>query len=259
MQKLRALIVDDESHARFRIRHLLSKYSEIVIAGEARNGAEAVGFIEKNKPHLVFLDIQMPDMNGFEVISRISAKEDQPQIIFTTAFNEYALKAFEVHAVDYLLKPIDADRFNEAIEIVLEKRREGNERWFSNELSEYYSKIKGKRSGEFCITVRERSKELTIYPEEMISIHADGNYLEVITIHKKVLHRESLSELQEKLSGLPFLRVHRKVMVNTEFINKLVYLGNNEYEVTMSDGQVIRSGRSYKKEIGIYQELKPEA
>ncbi len=251
--KKKAIIVDDEPHARFRIKHLLKNHPEILKIGEARNGAEAIELIETSNPDIVFLDIQMPDMDGFEVVKNISKKKNQPHIIFTTAYDEYALKAFEVHAIDYLLKPIDEDRFNETIELLIDK--DSNKRWFSKELLNYFDTIEEKKKDQFSISVEHRSKNLTIYPEEIISIHSDGNYSNINLAHTNLLYRSTLSELEEKLSSYPFLRIHRKVIVNTRNISKVEYKGNNEYLVKLTSGEEIRSGRSYKEPVKKYLEI----
>lgn len=251
--KKKAIIVDDEPHARFRIKHLLKGYEEIVIVAEARNGAEAIDLILKANPDIVFLDIQMPDVDGFEVVKKISQDKRTPHIIFTTAYDEYALKAFDVHAVDYLLKPIDEDRFNEALELVLHKTTD--KRWFSKDLLSYYETISDDKKDQYSITVQNRSKEMTIYAEEIISIHSDGNYSKLVIAQAKVLHRASLTEMEEHLKAYPFLRIHRKVIINTQCINSIEYRGNNEYMVIMTTGEEIRSGRSYKDVIKKYLEL----
>jgi len=255
--KIKTLIVDDEPHARLRVLKLVEKYPELLVIGEARNGREAIDLILKSTPDVIFLDIQMPDMNGFDVITKIEQLEHKPIVIFTTAYDEYALKAFDVHALDYILKPFDADRFDEAVSLI-KKKKAVEQKWFSKDLAEYYQQLKDEKEDEFFISVQERSKVVTIYAEEIIRINSEGNYSEIISAHKKLLYRSTLSDLIEQLSRYSFLRVHRKSIINTKCITKVTYKGNNEYEFLMSDGNIIRSGRSYKKLIDTYLELKEE-
>lgn len=255
--KIKTLIVDDEPHARLRVRKLTEKHPELLVIGEARNGREAIDLILKNVPDVIFLDIQMPDMNGFDVIAKIDELKHKPNVVFTTAYDEYALKAFDVHALDYILKPIDVDRFEEAVNLI-KKQVDEKKRWFSKDLAKYYQQLKEEKEADFSITVQERSKAVTIYAEEIIKVNAEGNYSEIITANKKVLYRSTLSDLFEKLSAYPFIRVHRKNILNTKSITNVRYKGNNEYEFLMSDNSVVRSGRSYKELIDTFLELKED-
>lgn len=256
--KIKTLIVDDEPHARLRVRKLLEKHPELLVIGEARNGREAIDFIQKSVPDVIFLDIQMPDMNGFDVITQIDQLHHKPKVVFTTAYDEFAVKAFSVHALDYLLKPIDVARFDEAISLIKDEITKNEKRWFSKDLAEYYEKLKNEREEEFSITIQERSKAVTIFAEEIIRANSEGNYSEIITHSKKTLYRSTLSELLENLSKYPFMRVHRKTILNTNCIANLKYKGNNEYEFLMSDGAKIQSGRSYKELIDTFLELNAE-
>ncbi|MEQ9266477.1 MAG: response regulator transcription factor [Balneolaceae bacterium] len=255
--KLRAIIVDDEPHARFRIKHLLKKHPDILSVGEGRNGLEAIDLITKEQPDIVFLDIQMPDLNGFEVIGRLKGKEASPKIIFTTAYDEYALKAFDVHASDYLLKPIEEERFDEAVTLVLESEMEDQKMWYSQDLADYYDQLKQNRSGEFSLTIEERNKVRTIFPEEIILIEAEGNYSRIVLSSKNYLYRSPISELSKQLSRYPFLRIHRKILLHTKYVKSCVYKGNNEYEFNLSNGSNYKSGRTYKTNIQRFLELNP--
>lgn len=256
--KLKAIIVDDEPHARFRIKHLLKKHPDFILVGEGRNGLEAIDLITRQQPDIVFLDIQMPDLNGFEVIKRLEGKEESPKIIFTTAYDEYALKAFDVHASDYLLKPIEEDRFDEAVKLVLESQKSENKAWYSQDLADYYDQLKQNRSEEFSLTIEERNKVRTIFPEEIILIEAEGNYSKIVLSFKNYLYRSPISELSNQLNGHPFLRIHRKIVLHTRYVKTAIYKGNNEYEFTLTNGNSYKSGRTYKTDIQRFLELNPQ-
>ena len=253
--KIRALIVDDEPHARFRVKHLLKVHPEILIESECRNGAEAVKAIKESLPDLVFLDIQMPDFNGFQVLEKTQSVSKKPDVIFITAYDEYALKAFEKHAMDYLLKPLDEDRFNEAL-VRLKQSRKNKQSWYSNELAKEYDRIRSERDSDISFEVSSKGSSKKIYPEEIVYAEADGNYVQIHLTNQKYLYRSSLSDFCEKLSSHPFLRIHRTVVINTESIQTISYSGNNEYKITLITGTEFKSGRTYKAIISAYNELK---
>ena len=253
--KIRAIIVDDEPHARFRVKHLLKEHPEILTEGECRNGNDAVKAIKELLPDLVFLDIQMPDLNGFQVLEKIQGISKKPDIIFITAYDEYALKAFENHALDYLLKPLDEDRFNDAL-IRLKKNRLKSQNWYSGLLAKEYDRIKSERDNDVSFEVSSRGTSKKIYPEEIVYAEAEGNYIQMHTIDQKYLYRSSLSNFCDKLSSHPFLRIHRTLVVNTDCIQSISYMGNNEYKISMITGEEFKSGRSHKDIINAYNELK---
>ena len=246
--RLKALIVDDEPHARFRILKLLENIDEVMVIGECKNGTEAVETIERLFPDLVFLDIKMPDFDGFGVIKRLDPAHI-PYIIFTTAFDEFAVKAFDIHAVDYLLKPIEKDRFKEAIERALRLHKADSPQ-FSRNILDIVSELNETKTEGLEIKVHGRS--LIIHPEELMLAEADGNYVQYVTPYKTFLHRTTLNELEEQLKNAPFLRIHRSLLINTSFVDKTRYIGNNEYQFTLKNGKQVKSGRSYKKVIDQY-------
>lgn len=252
--KLTALIVDDEVHARFRIKHLIDKNEGVIAVGEAKNGNEAIELIKKKSPDVVFLDIKMPDKTGFNVIEELEHHE-LPSIIFTTAFDEYALKAFEVYAVDYLLKPIDEDRFNKAVEVVLENKKNIQNRWYSKSLQEFYEALVLEKSPDISFEVLIKGVNRRIFPEEILYVQSEGNYCKFCMADKPVLYRSSMASLMESLSNYPFLRIHRSMAVNTRYLKRVDYEGNNEFLLKMSNDEVLRSGRSFRKNIEAYQSI----
>lgn len=252
--KIRAIIVDDEPHARFRVKHLLKEHPEILVEAECRNGKEAVQAINELIPDLIFLDIQMPDLNGFQVLDEIHNSSKKPDIIFITAYDEYALKAFDKYALDYLLKPVDEDRFNESLKR-LKQNRSKRQNWYSALLAKEYERIKADRENEVSFEVTSKGSTKIIFPEEILFAEADGNYVQLYTSTNKYLYRTSLINLSTKLSSSPFLRIHRTVVINTDYIESINYSGNNEFKVIMINGMEFKSGRSYKESIGTFKEI----
>ncbi|WP_420577577.1 LytR/AlgR family response regulator transcription factor [Ekhidna sp.] len=249
---IRAIIVDDEYLARERIHKLLKTFEEINVIGEAKNGSQAVKLIELEEPDLVFLDIQMPDFDGFEVVKKISPK-NQPYIVFATAYDKYAIEAFNIHALDYLLKPIDEDRFKESVQKVLkhfevQKNAAFNEklmkmiRDFERPSEDYISKI----------VIADRGWEHEVELDGVLYIEANGNYVNLKTSDKTHLYRSTMNALSDQLNPKDFLRIHRSIIVNKRYVRKAIYLNNNEYQLTMKDGGELISGRSYKKVIQQY-------
>lgn len=248
---IRALIIDDEFLARQRVIKLLASHDQIKVLGEAKNGKEAVDLILLKQPDLLFLDVQMPDFDGFEVVDRIQGKQ-APYIIFTTAFDQYAIKAFDVHALDYLLKPIDEDRFNEAIlkaEVHFQTQRTNN---FNKELLKMIQTFH--RSEQFMnhVHISERGREFEVDLDEVFYFEANGNYVNLYTHTKTHLYRITTNVLSEQVNPEDFIRIHRSLILNKRYIEKCNYTSNNEYLFTMKNGQQLQSGRSYKEDINVY-------
>lgn len=247
--KIRTIIVDDEPLARSRITNLLQDHDEVQIVGQCRNGREAVDSILKNQPELIFLDIQMPDISGFKVISEMNLNY-QPIIIFATAYDKYALKAFDVHAIDYLLKPFDKERFAEAIDrakrqIKFKKSSEFNER-LVNMLNDY-NHTQNKFLSSFCLKEDGRLRNIPV--EEVYCIEADGNYITLNLASKNYLYRATMNDIEEQLDPQYFLRIHRSTILNLRYIEKVKYLQNNEYLFILKNDSVLTSGRSFKDKI----------
>lgn len=249
---IQALIVDDEYLARQRVAKLLETHSEIKIIDEAKNGALAVEKINLKEPDLIFLDVQMPDFDGFEVIRRINPKHT-PYIVFTTAYDSYAIQAFDVHALDYLLKPIDEDRFNESIQKILRHFEVQKNSAFNKKLMRLVKEF-DRPNTRFIdnITLTNRGWEHDIELNEVLYIEANGNYVNLHTTSKTHLFRSTMNTLSNQLNPEDFLRIHRSIIVNRRFIKKCNYLNNNEYEFTMKNGKTLLSGRSYRQEIMQY-------
>lgn len=235
----KVIIVDDEKAGRQLINEYLEDYPDLIVLGEANNGVDAVKIINEFKPDLVFLDIQMPGMTGFDVLKHI---EELPQIIFSTAYDQYTLKAFEVHAVDYLLKPYTKDRFKIAVERLFQNNTTNKAEGLTNSLlmesANYPTKI----------LVQSQNKLVTVAIEDVIRIEAFGDYSKLVTEDKTYLSNFGISTLEEKLNPSIFIRVHRSSMIN---LNKVKELNKytKSYDVVMQNEDVVRVSRGYMDNI----------
>ena len=249
MMKIRALIIDDELLARQRILQLLSPYENVQVVGQCRNGAEAIQWINLKEPDLIFLDIQMPDKTGFEVLKDIQTQHF-PYIIFTTAYDEYALKAFEVKALDYLLKPFDETRFGEALNRAFKQKEwQDSHRWQQKMIS-MVKELEQEQSIYWqIIEIKDRGKIQKILTDDLIYCEADGNYVQLHTLKGKYLYRYTMNALEKKLDPRQFLRIHRSILLNSLFVQKHKYLHNNEFTFLMKNGGVLKSSKSYKDNI----------
>ncbi len=254
-QKIRVLIVDDESLARRTIRDLLADDAEIEVIGECSNGPEAVNFIRQQSPDLLFLDIQMPGLSGFETLARVEV-ERLPAIIFVTAFDRYALQAFEVHALDYLLKPFSDRRFEEA----LRQAKAQIEMREVNRLSQSLLALLGEQAAAPPPETRRRNfltrfmirsggRVAFIKSDEVDWIAADDYYLKLHVGTKAHLLRMSLNELEEKLDPARFLRIHRSTIVNFDRIKELHQNPNGEYIVVLKNGTELKLSRSRRERL----------
>ncbi len=239
---MRVLIVDDEPLARRGVALRLEKFKDVEIVGECEDGSSAVEKILALAPDLLFLDVQMPGMNGFEVLRTIP-KEDLPAVIFLTAYEEYALRAFAVHALDYLLKPVDDDRFCEAIE----RAKRIGDRQSKLQMAERLLLMLQKDPKPYVsrFPVRAGSRIRIVLVDEIEWIAAAGDYAELHGSGRSHLIRETMNSLEEKLDPAKFFRIHRSRIVRAKCIRELRPIDNREYLVTLSDGSEHRSSRSY--------------
>jgi len=241
---IKTIIVDDEELARERVRIFLAENNNFKVVAECRNGKECIEAILKHKPDLVFLDIQMPEMDGFEVLHQL--KDDLPTIIFVTAFDEYAVKAFEVQALDYLLKPFDRKRFNLALERVL-KSKKSDEKDFEkkiNSLLEYVNSSEKNYPQRFIV---KQSGKISFVPiDEIDYLEATGNYIKLVTANGSYLMRETMNNIEKKIEPGKFIRIHRSFIIKTEKIKELKPYFNGEYIVVLKNGKELKSSKTYK-------------
>ena len=244
MKRLRVLVVDDEPLVRRGIAALLSEDPEIEVVGEARNGTEAVTQIRNNLPDLVFLDVQMPGLDGLGVLATLQP-EERPAVVFVTAFDQYAVRAFDLHAVDYLLKPFDDARFRIALARARERLRSGSPETDHTALSALLAELRG-RTGPERLAVKEGGNIVLVPVDEIDWIEAADNYVRLHRGKHYHLLRESLGRLEETLDQRRFARIHRSAMVNLSRIRALEPVPGGEYDVILTDGQRLTLSRGYR-------------
>jgi two-component system, LytTR family, response regulator len=239
---VRALIVDDEDLARRGVVLRLKKFGDIEIVGECGDGFSAVEKILELAPDLVFLDVQMPDMDGFEVL-RALPTENLPSIIFLTAYEQHALRAFEVHALDYLLKPVNDVRF----QVAVQRARENGDSDSRTQIAERLRKMLQESSARYVsrFPIRTASRIQIVLAEDIEWIAAAGDYAELHSGRGCHLLRETMNSLEEKLDPAQFLRIHRSRILHTKCIRELRDIENREYLVKLADGSEHRSSRTY--------------
>ncbi|MGK9475665.1 LytR/AlgR family response regulator transcription factor [Melioribacter sp. OK-6-Me] len=256
MSRIKAIIVDDEEHAREGILLRLKKFNNIYVVAECSDGKEGLNAINKYKPELVFLDIQMPGMSGFEMLNRLKT-EEIPVIIFITAYDKYALQAFEVHATDYLLKPINTSRFDAAVKYALELIETNNRREYGvsiKELINEYLNSIGKTQSSYKdylrrITIKRKNVIKLIDIDDIEYIEAEGDYLNIFTREDEFLERGRLHIIEKKLDPSKFVRIHRSIIVNIEKIDRLVSSEHGDYLVILKSGVKLKMSRNYKEAI----------
>ncbi|MGA9364176.1 MAG: LytTR family DNA-binding domain-containing protein [Bacteroidota bacterium] len=234
------IIVDDEPLARKMIKEYLQDFPEIKIVEECRNGRQAVKAINEDKPDLVFLDIRMPGMDGFEVLEHI---DYIPQIIFTTAYGDYALKAFEVNAIDYLLKPYDRKRFSEAIQKVIYRSAKPN-----NEIEKILRVLQQSKEPEDYlkrIFVRVGRKIISVQLHDILWIEADGDYTQLHTNSGTHLCNFSMNALEQRLDPNQFVRIHRSYIIAANSIDYFNGDGEGGFVVFLKDKSKVRVSRTY--------------
>lgn len=238
---MRALIVDDEPLARRGVVLRLRKFKDVEVIGECGDGASAVKKILELTPDVVFLDVQMPGMDGFDVL-RALPRDNLPAVIFLTAYEQHALRAFEVHALDYLLKPVNDDRFAEAVERARQAGGDARDRMAERILAMLERKP-AKYVSRFPVRVGSRIQ--LVLADDIEWIAAAGDYAELHGGGRCHLIRETMNSLEVKLDPAQFLRIHRSRIVRGRCIRELRSIDNREYLVKLSDGTEHRSGRTY--------------
>jgi two-component system LytT family response regulator len=247
---IRALIVDDEPLARVRIRMLLADEPGIEILAESANGTEALRDIQRLVPDLVFLDVQMPELTGFELLDRLDPAR-MPVIIFVTAYDQYALKAFEVCALDYLLKPFDRERFGRALaraRVELDRKKSGqvNER-----VLKLLSELGQAKKHLEKLMIRDGGRGFFLRTDEIDWIEAAGNYVRLHSGKEEHLYRETMTKLETQLNPERFARIHRSAIVNTERIKELQPWFRGDYVIVLRDNQKLTLSRTYRSRLNL--------
>ena len=248
--KIRVLVVDDEPLARRGIRQLLDSETDFEIVGECKNGREAVSALEKLSPELIFLDIQMPLLDGFSFIEKVGA-QNLPEIVFVTAYDEYAIRAFEINALDYLLKPVDPERFQKTLERVREQIKNKQPRQMEQKLAALLENLKLPESEKYLerIAIKENGRVTFLNIDEILWISSEGNYVGLHTKGEMHLLRETMDAIERKLDSRKFLRLRRSTIVRIEQIKELHPLFNGEFEVVLKNGTRLASSRRYRKNL----------
>ncbi|MDX1544066.1 MAG: LytTR family DNA-binding domain-containing protein [Christiangramia sp.] len=247
---MKALVIDDEELARKRVLNLLEEIKEIEVIGECSNGKTAIKRINSERPDLIFLDINMKDMNGFEVLKQVEISP-KPIVIFVTAYDNYALKAFDVDAFDFLLKPFKDDRFFKTINKVLKTTQTEADSNFEKRLIEFfheYSKGSTRLNSVSKIPVKQGNKTALVDPKDILYIQASGYYAEIYVKSKKHVLRESLNNLEEILDKNVFVRIHRSTIINLNCVEEIIHSDYAEVDTKMTDGKVLRVSKSHKRE-----------
>jgi two-component system, LytTR family, response regulator len=244
--KVRTIVVDDEPLARERLLKLLRAEADIEIAGEASNGRDAVELIRAAKPALVFLDVQMPELDGFGVLAELS-DEERPAVVFVTAFDKFALKAFDVHAVDYLLKPFDKERFQTALRRALDHLVRSQPKQIHDQLSALLNELRPAQQSD-RIAVKGEGRVVFLKTSDIDWVEAADNYVSLHVGKESHLLRETMTSIEARLPKA-FLRISRSTIVNTERIKELQPLFHGEYAVILRDGTKLTLSRSHRDKL----------
>lgn len=242
MAPIRALIVDDEALARERIGTLLQAATDVTVLAECTGGRDAVEAILQQHPDLVFLDVQMPDLDGFQVLEAVG-DDHLPAVVFVTAYDEYALRAFEVHALDYLLKPIEPERFARTLAHARERLGDTNDR----RLQDLLDALATRDLPTDRLVIRTRGKVSFLKPSEIDWIEADGKYVKLHTGRETHTVRQRLGRLEARLAPHGFVRVHRSAIVNVDRIKELEPWFHGEYVVILKDGTKLTSSAAHSE------------
>ncbi len=263
MGTIRTMIVDDEPLARERIRGLLSRQPDVQVVGECSNGKQALQAMEEQHPDLLFLDVQMPEVDGFGLIEALedgnghangSGKKKMPVVVFVTAYDQYALRAFEVHALDYLLKPFDDQRFHEALERArqqLQLALSGREESVvvHRRLLSLVQDMKNRTKPMERLVVRSSGRVFFLRTEEIDWIEAASNYVRLHVGQTSHLLRETMNGIESRLDPDKFLRIHRSTIVNVDRIKELQPWFHGDYAVILADSTRLTLSRSHREKL----------
>ena len=250
---IRSVIVDDEELSRRGIRTRLKRAADVEVVAECCNGREAIQAIRRTSPDLVFLDVQMPGKTGFDVIEAAGWRT-VPHIIFVTAHDRYAIRAFEIRALDYLLKPIDDERFDIALQRAREALACDRDSDLGRRFADALSGLAARESKDLStrperIVVRSGGRVVFVKTAELDWIEAAGDYVMLHAGKKSWLHRETISGMETQLECSGFARIHRSTLVNLERVSEMRSLDNGEYRVLLHDGVALKLSRNYRQAV----------
>lgn len=267
IDKIRTVVVDDEPLARRGLVVRLAQFEHIEVIAECANGRDALEVILQQKPDLVFLDIQMPGLNGFDVLRKVNQQsEHMPLVVFVTAYDQYAIRAFEVRALDYLLKPVDEDRLAQALQRIDQELAEQKDKAQQSKLVDLVAEITGEDCDEILQRLAEGQAITTdSYPEHIAIkesgeitrvainaiewVDAAGDYMCIHASNETHILRRTMKELEKELNPKNFQRIHRSAIVNLNQVEKLCSRQNGEYHLVLHNGEELKVSRSYKDKI----------
>ena len=247
MQTIRTLVVDDEPLARDKIKGFLSEEPDIELVAECDNGLSAVNAIREKNPDLVFLDVQMPELNGFGVLKEVG-DDEAPAVIFVTAFDQYALQAFEVHAMDFLLKPFDRSRFRTAVERARTQIVGQQTGHLRDRLSALLEDLEDRKFLDRMV-VKARGRVYFLKVDDIDWIEAAANYVKLHTGAESHTIRETMTNLEEHLDPQKFMRIHRSTIINIDRIEELRQLFHGDYAVVLKGGKSLAVSRGYRDKL----------
>lgn len=242
------VIADDEPLARERLRDLLGREASVEIVAEAGDGRAALEAINNHKPDLVFLDIQMPELTGFEVVAELP-RERLPAMVFVTAYDEFALKAFEVHAVDYVLKPVDPERLQTALRRAMERIRSGQTAELNSRVQSLLAEMRPEARQPDRIAVKSGNRVFLVKIEDIDWVEADDNYVVLHVGNERHMQRSTIAAMEEKLPEQKFVRISRSAMVNIDRIKELQPLFHGEYVVILKTGAKLTLSRTHRDKL----------
>ena len=255
MTEIRALIVDDEVLARRGIRNQLKHAPDVEVVGEAANGRDAVEAIKQKKPDVVFLDVQMPLLDGFGVIETLDTQHLPPAIVFVTAFDEHAIRAFEINALDYLLKPVDPERFQKTLGRVRSELNNSKANRRNEKLLALLQSLRSKSSDDAAhlqrIPLKHNGRISFLNVNAIDWIHAQGNYVELHTPSSHYLLRETMDGIERKLDPTMFVRLRRSIIVRVDQIKTLHARAKGEFDVVLKSGPEFQSSRRYRRNLDV--------
>jgi two-component system, LytTR family, response regulator len=244
---IRVLIVDDEQLARKRIADLLQQDSDVQIVGQVGNGTEALQLVQQEAPDLLFLDVQMPEGDGFELLEAVGT-ETMPAVILVTAYDKYALRAFDIQAVDYLLKPFSEGRFRQALERAKEQISKTQQASVADPRLPVHAGANGKKYPSRLV-IKSGGKVLFIKTSEIDYVEAAGNYLSIVVGKDSHLIRDTMQNFETRLDPEHFIRIHRSTLVNIDRVRELQPLFGGEYAVLLRDGRQLTLSRTYRNRL----------
>jgi len=249
-EQIRVLIVDDEPVARRGLRNQLRKATDVEVIGEAGNGRDAVETIIQTRPDLVFLDVQMPLLDGFRVVETLADANLPPAIVFVTAFDEHAIRAFEINALDYLLKPVDPKRLQKTLQRAREQIRNTRNGERDEKLFALLRDLQSRQTDYLQrFVVKKNGRIIFLDAGDVEWVSSDGNYVQLHNKGKSHLLRETMDGLEGKLDPHEFIRIRRSTIVRTQSIQELQPLFNGEFAVILKDGTQLQSSRRYRRNL----------